>query len=153
LWGFEVTDADGYLTCTALLYTLEQTILTQGETLGMVVSRSERLSALVLIVALVGATSSTLIAQAAQPDACVMTHHECDQTTKVTDCCCHASDATHQGGPIESRVQLAVDLSPHPVALARGTFEDTARNSVQLHTPPPSVSPPDPASRFAPLLI
>ena len=122
--------------------------------IGIVLSRSRKLSAIALIVALLAATSSTLIAECAQPDACAMTHHECDHTARITECCCgHASDASHQGGPIESRVQLTVDLSPLPVALAAGTFADTSGTSFQVHTSPPSVSPPDFATRFAPLLI
>lgn len=119
----------------------------------IVLSRPGRLSALVLLVALITAASSTLIVQGAQPEACVMTHHECDQTARVTDCCCLAGDASHQGGPIESRVQLAVDLSPHPVGLLAGTFADTTRNSLQIQTLPPSVSPPDFTTRSAPLLV
>ena len=112
-----------------------------------------KLSAVALIVAVVAAASSTLIAQAVQPEACVMSHHECDHTARITDCCCIASDASHPGGPIESRVQLAVDLSPHPIALPAGTFADTSRTSLQLHTSPPPASPPDFTTRSAPLLI
>ena len=115
--------------------------------------RSRRSSAIALIVALVAAASSTLIAQATQPEACVMTHHECDHTARIADCCCLASDASHPAGPIESRVQVVVDLSPHPVALPTGTFADTSRTSLQIHISPPSVSPPDFTTRSAPLLI
>jgi hypothetical protein len=119
----------------------------------IVLARSRKPSALALIVALAAAASSTLIAQISQPEACVMTHPECDDTAKIADCCCHASDATHQGGPIESRVQLAIDLSPHPVILPAGTFADTSRTGYQIHTSPSPASPPDFATRFAPLLI
>ena len=122
--------------------------------IGMVLSRSEKLSAIALVVALVAATSATLIAECAQPEACPMQHHECDQTVRITECCCgHASDASHQGGPIESRVQLTVDLSTLPLALAVRAFADTPGTSVRVHTAPPSVYPPDFATRFAPLLI
>jgi hypothetical protein len=119
----------------------------------IVPSRLGRLSALTLLVALVTAASSTLIAQAAQPDVCVMTQQECDQTTRITDCCCLASDASHPSGPIESRVQLALDLSPHPVALPAGTFADTSRTYRQIHISPPPASPPDFTTGSAPLLI
>jgi hypothetical protein len=120
---------------------------------SIVLARSRKPSAIALILALAAAASSTLIAQISEPEACVMTHHECDDTAKIADCCCHASDATHQGGPIESRVQLAVDLSPHPVTLPAGTFAETSRTGQQIHTSPPPASPPDFATRFAPLLI
>lgn len=115
--------------------------------------RPRKLSAFALIVAVVAAASSILIAQAAQPEACVMTPHDCADTPKVADCCCHFSDATHQGGPIESRVQLAVDLSPHPVALPAGAFADTSASSLHVQIPPPSSSPSDFTTRSAPLLI
>ena len=118
-----------------------------------VTPRSERLSMIALIAALVAAASSTLIVQATQPAACVMTHHECDHTARITDCCCLANDASPQGGPIESRVQLAVDLSPHPVALPAGAFADTSGSSLHVHIPPPSASPSDFTTRSAPLLI
>lgn len=120
---------------------------------SIVQSRSRRLSAIAMIAALVTAASSTLIAQATRPEACVMTHHECDHTARITDCCCLASDASHSGGPIESRVQLPVDLSTHPVALPAGTFADMSRSSLQIHVPPLSVSLQDFTTRSAPLLI
>jgi hypothetical protein len=117
-------------------------------------SLRRKLSAIVLIAAVVTTTGATLIAQGAQHEACATNHHECDDTARIAQCCCgHASDASNQGGPVESRVQLTVDLSPLPVALAAGTFADTSGTSFQVHTSPPSVSPPDLATRFAPLLI
>ena len=130
-----------------------------GEWLGLcsvhciVLSRSGTLAAIALIAALVTATGSTLIVECAQREACAMEHHECDRTAKITQCCCHASDASRHGGPVESRVQLTVDLSPHPAALAAGTFADISEASLKTHPSPPSVSRPDLATRFAPLLI
>ena len=122
--------------------------------IGMVLLRSGKLWAIAVMVAILAATSSTLIAECAQPEACPMQHHECDHTARITDCCCgHASDASHQGGPIESRVQLTVDLSTLPVALAVGAFADTSGTSLRFHASPPSISAPDFATRFAPLLI
>lgn len=121
--------------------------------IGMVLSRSGKLSAIALIVAVLAATSSTLIAECAQPEVCPMQHHECDRTAWITDCCGHARDASHQGGPIESRVQLTVDLSTLALALAVGAFADIPGTSVRVHTSPPSVYPSDFATRFAPLLI
>jgi hypothetical protein len=113
-----------------------------------------KLAAIALIIAVVTATGSTLIAEGAQREACAMKHHECNNTARITPCCCgHASDASHQGGPVESRVQLTVDLSPLPVALAAGTFADPFGTSVRIDTSPPPVSLPDFATRFAPLLI
>ena len=119
---------------------------------GIVLSRPWKLSAIALVVTLVAATSSTLIAFGAQHEVCAM-HHECDQAPRITQCCCgHATDAS-QGGPVESRVQLTVDLSPLPVSLTAGIFADTSGTGLQTHTSPPSVFPPDLATRFAPLLI
>jgi hypothetical protein len=120
----------------------------------IVLSRTGKLSAIALIVAVVTTTGSTLIAQGAQHEACATKHHECDPTPRIVQCCCgHASDASSQGGPVESRVQLTAHLSPLPVALAAGTFADTSGMSLQVHTSPPSIYPPDLATRFAPLLI
>lgn len=120
---------------------------------SIVSSRSVNLAAFALIGALVAAASSTLIVQAAQPEACVMTQHDCADTPKIADCCCHADDASHQGGPIESRVQLTVTLSHHPVQLAAGTFADTSVARFHVHTSPASISLPALATRFAPLLV
>ena len=82
-----------------------------------------------------------------------MDHHECEHSVRAAQFCCHASDASHQGGPAESRVQLTVDLSPHPAALAAGTFADISGTSLKTHGPPPSFSLTGLATRFAPLLI
>lgn len=130
-----------------------------GEWLGLcfvhciVLSRSGTLSAITLVVALVTATGSTLIVECAQREACAMEHHECEHIARVAQSCCHASDASHQGGPAESRVQLTVDLSPHPAELAAGVFANISGTSLKTHTSPPSVPAPDLATRFAPLLI
>jgi len=122
--------------------------------IGVVRSRSRNPSAIALIVAFVAATGSSLIAECAQPEACPMQHDECERTAKIIECCCgHASDASHQGGPIESPVQLTADRSTLPVALAVGAFTDISGTSLRFHSAPPSVSPPDFATRFAPLLI
>jgi hypothetical protein len=70
---------------------------------GIVLFRPRHLSAIALIVAVIAATSSTLIADCTQPAVCPMQHQECDRATKITDCCCgHASDASRQGGPLDS---------------------------------------------------
>ena len=114
-------------------------------------SRSLHFAALALIFSLVVATGSTLIAQAAQPAPCVMAPHDCHQTTKVTPSCCHAGDGSQQG-PIESRVQLTVNLSHHPIELAAGTVARTSAR-LEFHTSSASISLPDLATRFAPLLV
>jgi hypothetical protein len=121
----------------------------------MVLSRLGKLSAIVLIAAVVTATGSTAIALGAQHEACAAKHHTCPlHTAMIAPCCCgHASDASNQGGPVESRVRLTVDLSPIPVALAVWTVADTSGTNLQFHASPPSVSPPELATRFAPLLV
>ena len=121
----------------------------------IVLSRSGALSAIAiaLIVAILTATGSTLSAQGAQPEVCAMQHDVCHHTAKIAQCCCHASDATHQGGPIESRVQLTVDPSPYPVALSSVAFADTSEPNLQVLTALPSASRAGLATHFAPLLI
>jgi hypothetical protein len=115
-------------------------------------SLSRQLSAIVLIVAVVAAVGSPLIAESAHP--CEMTQHECHHTATIMPCCCdHASDTANQVGPVESKIQLTVDLSPLPIAQACGTIADTAGTNVQGHTSPPPACPPDLATRFAPLLV
>jgi hypothetical protein len=115
-------------------------------------SLSGKLSAIALIVAVVSATGSTLIAQSAR--ACGMKHPECHHTATIIPCCCdHASDAANQGGPVESRIRLTVHLSPLPTALAAGTFADTSETSIQIHTSPTPACPPGLATRFVPLLL
>ena len=121
--------------------------------IACIVSRSEKLSALALVVSLVVATSSTLIAQVGQPEACVMTHHACDHFAKVTLSCCHAGDPLQQGGPTGFRVQLTVNLSSHPAEVPAEMFADSSVIGLRIHTSPRSVCPPDFATRFAPLLI
>ena len=115
--------------------------------------RSVNLAAFALLVAVVAAASSTLIVQAAQSEVCVMTPPDCADTAKVADCCCHADDASQQGGPIESRAQLTVTLAHHPVELAAGALADTAVARLHIHTSPASIFLPDLATRFAPLLV
>jgi hypothetical protein len=112
-----------------------------------------RNSATALILALVWATGSNLIALAARPEACAMTHQACGQTAAVAQCCCHTRDASHRGAPIESRVHFGVDLSLHPVAVAAGMLADVPRTGVRSDRSPTTVPPPDFAARFAPLLI
>ena len=121
--------------------------------IACIVSRSEKLSALALVVALVVATGSTLIAQVGQPGACVMTHHACDHFAKVTLSCCHAGDPSQQGEPTGFRVQLTVNLSSHPAEVPAEMSADSSVISLRIHTSPRSVCPPDFATRFAPLLI
>ena len=122
---------------------------------GIVQPRSARLSAITLIVAILVATGSTLIAQSEPHAACAVNHHECGHTATITTpCCCgHATDASHEGGPVESRVRLTVDLSSLPVVPTAGTFADTSASNLQVDTALPSGSLPDLATRFAPLLI
>jgi hypothetical protein len=122
--------------------------------IGMVVSRSGKLAAFALIVAIAGATSSTLVAECARPEACPMQHQECHHTSRITECCRgHLGDASHQGGPVEARVQLTVDLSSLPLGLAAGACADVAGTSARIDTSPPSNSCRDLSARFAPLLI
>jgi len=110
-----------------------------------------KLAVMALIVAVVAAAGSTLIAQSAR--ACAMVHHECQHTTTITPCCGgHANDAANQGGPVESKIQLTVDLSALPLALT-GVFVDTSGTILRIHTSQPSAFPSDLATRFAPLLI
>jgi len=117
-------------------------------------SVQRKLSAIALIAAVVTTMGANLIARGAQHEACATKHHECDDTAKIAQCCCgHASDASDQSGPVESRVELTVDRSPLPIALTAGTFADASGTSLQVHTSPPSVSPPDLPTRFATLLI
>jgi len=114
-------------------------------------SVQRKLSAIALIAAVVTTMGASLIA--AQHEACATKHHACDDTARIAQCCCgHASDASDQSGPVESRVQLTADPSPLPIALTAGTFAD-AGTSLQVHTSPPSVCPPDLPTRFATLLI
>jgi len=123
-------------------------------TICIVLSVHRKLSAIVLIAAVVSTLAANLIARGAEHEACATNHHECDDTARIAQCCCgHASDASNQGGPVESRVRLTVDFSPLPVALTAETFADASGASLQVHTFPPSISPTDLATRFAPLLI
>ena len=109
------------------------------------------LAPVALVVAVVAAAGSTLIAQSAR--ACEMKHHECHHTATITPCCCdHANDAANQGGPVESKIQLMVDLSALPLALA-AVFVDTSGTSLRIHTSQPPAFPADLATRFAPLLV
>lgn len=110
------------------------------------------LSAIALIVAVVTMSSSTLLAQGAQ--ACALKRHACHHAVRSAACCSdHANDAGNQVGPVESRIQLRVALSQLPPALAGGMFADSSRTGLRIRTTPPSVSPPDFTTRFAPLLI
>ena len=119
----------------------------------IVLSGLAKLRLVALIVALVTAAISPLIAECAQPDACPMQHHACDQTARIADCCCSYSNyASHPGGPVESRVQLAVSLPIPPASLGARGLADIG-TGLPFHTSPLSVLPPRVATRCAPLLI
>jgi hypothetical protein len=112
-----------------------------------------KIATIVLLVAVCTTTGLTLIAQGTQHEACVAKHHACDHAAMIARCCCgHSRDASIQGALVESRIQLTVDFSSLPVALAAGTVADTSETSLQVDTLPPSASP-DLARQFAPLLI
>ncbi|MBZ5558314.1 MAG: hypothetical protein LAO77_13670 [Acidobacteriia bacterium] len=113
-----------------------------------------RLSALVLMAAVIATNGAALLAAGPQHAACVTTHHECDQTTTIRSCCCNPrDDSSNQGGPLESRVQIGADASAVPLVPAIILVADSSHLSVPVHTSPPRAVPLDLPTLFAALLI
>ena len=110
------------------------------------------ITAIALVVAMIGAASVPAVAVMVHP-VCAANQHDCGSNVKVTKCCCRdARDTSSQNGPVQSRVAMRADLTAHPfvvVAAASGVRCGATRRSRIARR----ASPVDLPTLFASLLI
>lgn len=112
-----------------------------------------KLSALVVIAAILAAAGAPLLAAPAHP-ACASRDHGCGRAATLAKCCCgEQGPASDQGAPIQTRVQVAVDLAAVPALVAAPVMSDAAERIVRPRAFPPGATPPDLVTLFATLLI
>jgi uncharacterized heparinase superfamily protein len=107
-----------------------------------------------VVAAVLVATGSLWLAAQPAHDACATRHHDCNQTARISQCCCGDQGVvSDQGGPVEARVRVSADASSVPVAFTAGTIRNAFHTGVPVHTSPPGRSPADLRTLFASLLI
>jgi len=111
-----------------------------------------RLSALVLMAAIVIGTAGTPAA-AARPMSCVNTLHDCGAAAAVASCCCHRDDGQQAPARTEGRTQLAPDLSIPCAVLPVVSIVAPSATPAAVHGLPLRGSPPDLLTLYATLLI
>lgn len=112
-----------------------------------------RLTALAIIAAVLTVAAAPALAAQAHP-VCTAKHHGCGQTATLIRCCCgEPGQPSTQSGPVQSPVQVGVDVSaiadPFPIAPAT----DGAEAIAHPRAFPPGAPPPDLLTLFATLLI
>jgi hypothetical protein len=112
-----------------------------------------KLSALILIVALTGATSVREFAGEIHA-ICAARHHDCGKTATIAACCCGDHDGTsNQAGPVQSRIQVHPSLTFGAAPAVATDALTVYRTNVRPQTSPPRASPLDRPTLFASLLI
>lgn len=102
-----------------------------------------RLSAIGILLALLGSTSAPLLAHAPEP-ACATHHHDCAKTTQLKDCCCVGhGDASDQGTPAAARTVVAQPIADGTMVVcgAPRLLDGALGHARVLNTAPPSYHP------------
>jgi hypothetical protein len=120
---------------------------------GTVRSARRALSALALIISVIGTAAVPAFAGLGHP-VCTLKHHDCGQAARIGPCCCgDQGDASNPTGPVESHVTLHAPMTMAPADLASTPALADSRHLVRPHTGPARAAPPDLPTLFASLLI
>ena len=112
-----------------------------------------RFSALLLVAAIIGAIGVPVFAGAIHA-ICAAKQHDCGKAPTIASCCCgDQGDASSQGGPVESSVQLNPSLTFAPCVVVTVDFSSLHAMHVGSNTSPPGASPLDRPTLFSSLLI
>lgn len=99
------------------------------------------------------ATVGPGLAAQAHP-VCATKHHGCGRAaTLVKGCCGEQGQAGDQNGPVQTRVQVVVDLAAVPVLVVIPYSFDVAGRIDRPRACSPGATPPDLVTLFATLLI
>jgi hypothetical protein len=110
-----------------------------------------KLSALVLVAVVIGLAGAPLVAETRH---CDQKPHDCGKVTRIAPCCCgDHGDASNQGGPVETGVQINPGVHVIPALFSSVDFSHQDRTIARLDTSPPRGSPLDLPTLFASLLI
>ena len=93
-------------------------------------------------------TSAGTLLTAEPGAACRARHHDCGQTSTITQCCCggEQGSASSQSGFVVPRVEVSASLTVVWVAPIQTTVDAAPHASVPVHTSPTRGAPPDPAT-------
>jgi hypothetical protein len=120
---------------------------------GTVTSRRTTLSAIALLIALLGSTALPLCAEPASRN-CATRPDDCRGTTTMTTCCCCGhGDESNQGGTTETDVQLSASLAPVSGVVEAAAAQDPCRTPIRQQTSPTRSGSLDLPTLFATLLI
>jgi hypothetical protein len=125
--------------------------------MDIVKSLRSLVSALALIVSLVGVTTAPAYAVAGPVDCAPMqtmkqAHDCCKAPATVKACCSDRNDASGQGGPIQSRVQINPNLMPAP-GIFVALLSPADRSIVRADGMPPRSGPVDLPTLLSTLLL
>jgi len=111
------------------------------------------LSAIVLLVAITGATTVPAFAGLTHP-VCASRHHDCGDTAKVSECCCGDAQASQTDStPVQSRTEFRADLSSMTAVSSAVPVALPPHAVTTVHTSPPHRSHIDLPTFFSSLLI
>jgi hypothetical protein len=111
------------------------------------------LSAIGLVVALVGSTSTSAFMLAVHP-VCTAEHHDCGKGPTIRPCCCGDQHSlSDQTGPTAAKVTFNGTLRPVTTVAADVLVPDSPLAFARATASPPRSSPVDLPTLFASLLI
>jgi hypothetical protein len=111
------------------------------------------LSAIALLVAVIGTTTAPAFAGLAHP-ICAAKQHDCGKTPSIKSCCCgHAQTSPASSTPVQSRVEMRSDLTLMPAATSAVQVATTPHAPLAVHTSPPHRALLDLPTLFATLLL
>jgi len=111
------------------------------------------LSAISLVLAVIGSSSVSAFIAAAHP-ICAVKHHDCGNAPTIKPCCCgDQSNISDQAGPTTAKVTFSATLHPVAVVVAAEFVPIPTRAFISAQFSPPRSSPVDLPTLFASLLI
>jgi len=111
------------------------------------------LSAISMVLALIGSSSVSAFIAAAHP-ICTVKHHDCGDAPTIKPCCCgDQSNLSDQSGPTTEKVTFSTTLLPVAVVAAARIVPTSTPGLTHSQLSPPRSSSVDLPTLFATLLI
>lgn len=112
-----------------------------------------KLAAISVVAVMIATTGGSVFVQAIH-SVCVAKQHDCGKTATISNCCCGDQDATRTDAtPVQSRVEVHVDLQATPVLPNVVPIVRAPQALVAIQTSPPRLCLLDLPTLFSSYLI
>ena len=111
-----------------------------------------RLAALSIVAVMIATTGGSVFVQAIH-SVCVAKQHDCGKTATISNCCCGDQDTRTDAIPVQSRVEVHVDLPATPVLPNVVSIAPAPQGLGPVRTSPPRLCLLDLPTLFSSFLI